>query len=402
MGLKILFAMRDALPPFRVDVKILFGKYLFDKGISTHLVGRSKSQNLSPIVWNAGDVSVSATDGEGIIKTFYCMLLESWFLLLYGRTADIIQVRDRIRLLPAAWLSSFLWNKPFVYWVSFPIVEGYELSWQSLKGASKLKSFAFMLRYKLANWFFYKLLPKTADLIFVQSEAMKREMASRGFSIAKMHAVPMGVDLEMFSEPVAKPHLACDDDSFVLGYLGSISKARQSDFLLDVLLAASCKIQNIKLLIIGDGVTESDRVWLREEIGRKGLQGKVEISGWMPQLEGISLLASVDVGLSPIPRGKLFDVSSPTKAVEYLACGIPCVGNDIPDQQLVINQSAAGLCVPMTVESFVSAIEILYSDKNKLHVMSVNAKNYVRNNRNYNVISHSIFKCYQNLLSVCK
>ncbi|QZA82029.1 glycosyltransferase family 4 protein [Deefgea piscis] len=395
--MKILFAMRDALPPFRVDVKILFGKYLFNKGVSTHLVGRSKSGNFSPVEWNAGEVSVSSTDGEGKIKTFYCLLLESFFLLKFGRTADIIQVRDRIRLLPAAWLSSFLWNKPLVYWVSFPIVEGHRQVYLECKINYFLRRSILFLRYFSSKIIFYKLMPFCCDGIFVQSNAMKKAFCLIGMPEKKIMAVPMGVDLEMFS--ALNPDLADKKNQPLrLCYLGTIAKSRQSDFLLDVIVGVRKYIPDAQLLIVGSGLTSSEQSWFRSEIETRGIAGCVELTGWLPQNEGISLLSNADIGLSPIPRGKLFDVSSPTKAVEYLACGIPCVGNDIPDQKLVLEESGAGVCVEMNVDSFVNAIVDLWHMPDVREVMSVKARSYVLTNRNYAVLSEQVYSRYRELI----
>ena len=395
--MKILFAMRDALPPFRVDVKMLFGQYLFKKGISTHLVGRSKIKAVSAESWPAGEMSISSLDGEGVIKTFYCLLLESFFLLWYGRTADIIQVRDRIRLLPAAWLSSLLWNKPLGYWVSFPIVEGHRQVYLEYKNHNILKKYILFLRYVFSRLLFYKVMPFCCDVIFVQSRAMKDSFCIVGIPEKKMMAVPMGVDLEMFSGL----HPDIDDKknrSLSLCYLGTIAKARQSDFILDVIAGVRIRIPDAQLLIVGDGLTSSEQSWFRSEIEIRGLAACVEITGWLPQNEGISVVANSDLGLSPIPRGALFDVSSPTKAVEYLACGIPCVGNDIPDQKLVLDDSGAGVCVEMNIDSFVNAIVDLWHQPDVREVMSIKGKSYVLTNRNYSVLSEQIYSKYRELI----
>ncbi|WP_297572277.1 glycosyltransferase [uncultured Deefgea sp.] len=397
MGLKILFAMRDALPPFRVDVKMLFGQYLFKKGISTHLVGRSKVKAVSAESWPAGEMSISALDGEGVIKTFYCLLLESFFLLWYGRTADIIQVRDRIRLLPAAWLSSFVWRKPLVYWVSFPIVEGYRKVFLDYNQGQFLRKFILNIRYCFSKVIFYRIMPFCCDYIFVQSSAMKEEFSLLGISETKMMPVPMGVDLEMFS--ITRLNVNDKEDwPLKLCYLGTVAKARQSDFILDVLKGVLQHIPDAQLIIVGDALTAGEQSWFRSEIDARGLAGSIELTGWLPQSEGISLVANSHIGLSPIPRGALFDVSSPTKAVEYLACGIPCIGNDIPDQKLVLDESEAGLCVEMNVNSFVTAIVDLWHQPHEREVMSVKAKNYVLHNRNYTVLSESVFLKYHELI----
>ncbi|QKJ66855.1 glycosyltransferase [Deefgea piscis] len=395
--MKILFAMRDALPPFRVDVKMLFGQYLFKKGIFTHLVGRSKAKAVSAESWPAGEMSISALDGEGAIKTFYCLLLESFFLLRYGRTADIIQVRDRIRLLPAAWLSSYLWRKPLVYWVSFPIVEGHRKVFLDCDQGEFLRKFILNIRYCLSNFLFYKIMPFCCDYIFVQSSAMKEAFCLLGIPETKMMPVPMGVDLEMFSA-ISTNLNDIKDSTLKLCYLGTVAKARKSEFILDVLKGVLQHIPDAQLIIVGDALTAGEQSWFRSEIDARGLASSIELTGWLPQCEGISLVANSHIGLSPIPRGPLFDVSSPTKAVEYLACGIPCIGNDIPDQKLVLEESEAGLCVEMNVNSFVMAIVELWCLPQVREEMSVNAKNYVLHNRNYTVLSETLFSKYRELI----
>jgi glycosyltransferase involved in cell wall biosynthesis len=112
----------------------------------------------------------------------------------------------------------------------------------------------------------------------------------------------------------------------------------------------------------------------------------------------LALLRHADVGLSPIPRGTLFDVSSPTKAAEYLALGLPCVGNDIPDQQLVLEQSGAGLCVPMEAQPFAAACLSVLQQPDLAAKLRANGPPWVAAHRSYQVLAHSVAAVYHRLV----
>jgi glycosyltransferase involved in cell wall biosynthesis len=105
-----------------------------------------------------------------------------------------------------------------------------------------------------------------------------------------------------------------------------------------------------------------------------------------------------EAGLSPIPRGTLFDVSSPTKLVEYLALGIPGVANDIPDQALVIEESGAGLCVPMQADAFADATLRLLSDPALAAACAARGPAWVRAHRTYDILGRDVALAYTCIL----
>ena len=108
-----------------------------------------------------------------------------------------------------------------------------------------------------------------------------------------------------------------------------------------------------------------------------------------------------EVGLSPIPRGPLFDVSSPTKLVEYLALGIPSVANDIPDQAQVIDESGAGLCVPMQAPDFAEATLRLLGDPALAARLGQRGPDWVRANRSYDILARRVAQAYGDICPPC-
>jgi glycosyltransferase involved in cell wall biosynthesis len=91
-------------------------------------------------------------------------------------------------------------------------------------------------------------------------------------------------------------------------------------------------------------------------------------------------------------------VSSPTKLVEYLALGIPSVANDIPDQKLVIEQSGAGLCVPMEAGAFAAATLQLLNDPELARQFAMRGPTYVKTHRTYDILGRNVAETYKKIL----
>lgn len=102
-----------------------------------------------------------------------------------------------------------------------------------------------------------------------------------------------------------------------------------------------------------------------------------------------------------IPRGPLLDCGSPTKVPEYLALGLPVVGNDNPDQQALIEATGAGRCVPYTPEAFAAAVlELLALPAGERQRMVDAGRRYVQAHRDYPRLAQQLARRYRQLL--CK
>jgi len=415
--LSIAYIVRDPLPPRRADVLTLFGAELPRHGVHAELVGQAGPDAAnSPDAVNRPD----AADGAGqpdpggmqvvgslgsrfaaVFSPFWDVLglLRAWRRVRPG----CIQVRDKIASAFVAWLAARLLGVPFVYWMSFPIVEGFEVRRDAIgkrgRGALWL---AHALRAQASRLLLYRLVLPRADHVFVQSEAMRVWLAGRGIAPGRMTAVPMGVDSALFERaaivPSSDPRL---DGRRVVVYLGSVAQSRQSGFLLDVALLLRARLPEVLLVIAGDAPSLDEMAWMRREIASLKLDRHVLLTGWLPQREALGYAVRAEVGLSPIPRGVLFDVSSPIKLVEYLALGLPSVANDIPDQALVLEESGAGLCVPMQAQEFAEATLRLLDDRVLAAGLAARGPPWVRAHRSYAILGRKVAQVYSAICPPC-
>jgi glycosyltransferase involved in cell wall biosynthesis len=95
----------------------------------------------------------------------------------------------------------------------------------------------------------------------------------------------------------------------------------------------------------------------------------------------------------------LFDCSSPTKLVEYLALGLPVVVNDLPDQEKVVAQSGAGFCVGGEVQEFADAIVQLLRDDRLRTVMRRAGPPFVHKERSYQALGALVAETYIRILT---
>ena len=173
-------------------------------------------------------------------------------------------------------------------------------------------------------------------------------------------------------------------------YLGRVARARKSDFLLDVVERLRPGLPDILLVIAGDAASPEEMDWMRRQVAARGLDHHVLLTGWLARRDALGYAVRAEVGLSPIPRGARFDVSSPTKLVEYRALGIAGIANDIPDQQFVIGQSGAALSAPMEPAPFSAAVRALLDDPLLRARCAARGPAWVASHRTYDILGRAV------------
>jgi glycosyltransferase involved in cell wall biosynthesis len=396
-------SMRDAFPPQRPDVKALFNDYLPGKGLHTDLLAESaRGAAAEAAGWYAGHAHVyrgssrSRLLGAVGAAAFFCSAL-----VLRSRGVAGIQVRDQVFLALLGLIVARWRGISFFYWMSFPIPEGYlEVARSQSLASRPLRRLASVVRGKLGYQLLYRLVAPRADHVFVQSDRMLEVLVARGIPRERMTAVPMGVDLAQVRAAAVTP---ANDHRLVgcrsLVYLGALDRTRRIDFLLHVLARVLLDIPKALLIVAGSASEPGDTDWLRREAQRIGVASSVVWLGWLPTEQAWSYAKSAEIGLSPIPPGPLYDVSSPTKGLEYMALGLPVVGNPIPDQEKVLDDSGAGVVVEYEVAAFADAIVHLLLDPAAARAMGMRGPDYIARERDYPVLAGRVAAVYRALLA---
>ncbi|MBU6955394.1 glycosyltransferase family 4 protein [Hahella sp. HN01] len=402
--MRLLYLTPGLFPARRVDVGLLFGDCLPRHGVYSDIVAfRKPGAQEQEEAWGGGEAILA--DPPRRLKHL-AVFMHMFKALAQSRRDrhDGVQVRDMPFIALMALILARLKGMPFLYWCSYPYPEGQIDRARRATGLKKLASLPLLLRGLLGRFVLYRLVLSRADHIFVQSERMKRDMADRGAPAERMTPVPMGVDLERMQASVTAFDADATDDVSVdkrmrgrraLIYLGSLDYVRNIETLFEMASLLRWRLPNIVLLIVGDTHDQQHKAWLQERARQLGVDDILIWTGWLPIQEAWRYIRQAEVGLSPIPRGELLDCSSPTKLIEYMALGVPVVCNDNPDQQMVIEQSGAGLCVPYTAEDFANAAETLLKEAPEMRRQRMeNAIRYLRTHRDYPVIARKLAGTY--------
>lgn len=404
MIIRLLYLTAETCPTFRADVHVLFGKVLPKFGIHSDIVaGKTPgTEGDSDSMWGGGESYLCELSG-GLVERYFKIFFHRIRCLLKANSKryHAIQVRDMSMLAAIGLLVARFKGLKFFYWMSYPMPEG-QISLARDRGLSLgLMKFLFPL---VNGWIelliLYRIVLPNVDHVFVQSDQMKIDLIKRGICPEKMTPVPMGVDIEALQNlrlsPIKDKHLF---DKRVLVYLGTLSRTRKIEILFEMLVIVKNQFPNVLLVLVGNANDEIHQNWLEKKANEAGVKDQLLWTGWLPMLDGWRYVRAAEVCLSPFPRGYLLDSASPTKVPEYLALGVPVVCNENPDQEKIICQSGAGICVPYTAEDFANAvITILNLDKCKWNEMVIKGENYVRTNRNYLIIGSNVALSYRNLL----
>ena len=401
-GVRLLFVTHEPWPTFRPDVAALFGKYLPRYGISSDLVAEQALGDEAPQPWPAGQ-ALTRPDRGGRAMHHFGKLMHNLRTLWACRRQDYdaIQVRD-LPISALAGLVAARWKGlRFFYWMSFPIPES-DIERARARGPrAGLKYWFPLLQGSVGKWMLYKIVLPRADHIFVQSERMKQDVAALGIPSQRMTPVPMAVDTEIAQSEQLAP---ADDPRLtgkrVLVYLGTLDPARRIDMLIDMMATIRRSRGDVVLLLVGDTEDADHRAWLHRQVEKLGLQQNILFTGWLRTNEAWRYLRAAEIGLSPFPRSFLLDSCSPTKAIEYMALGLPVIVNDQPDQAKVITESVAGLCVPWAPEAFAKAALELLADPERCRAMGSAGPDYIRQRRNYDSLAAELAMTYRRLLPV--
>ena len=393
----LLIVTRDRFPPFRVDMIELFGRWL-SAGFDLDWVMRAEAgagEAAAGEVASGGSGERFIVSGRSVLS-WLAIQLHQAFRVARGEV-DLVQVRDAAFSGLLFLLAARIGRRPFVYWMSYPMAEGYlhRARDRAAPGGPLLRIgrliYATLATAALDRW----VLPG-ADHLFVQSERMKAQAAAKGVPPERITAVPMGVSVEAFR------HVLPADDPRLRGrktlvYVGALDPERKPEMLVDA-LARVAKAFDAVLVLVGEA-KPLDRRRIERAAEKNGVVDRLLFTGQLPLAQALGYVRRADACLAPFPLWPPTYLSAtPTKLVEYLAMGRPVVASDHPDQRRVIEGNGAGVIVPANAEAFAEAIAAFLADPPRADAMGARGPAWVAAHRDYAVISRTVAAVYDRLL----
>ena len=197
------------------------------------------------------------------------------------------------------------------------------------------------------------------DLILAQSRSFIPEIAKYSPAGARVLYFPSWAEPIFTAGRVAPAsEVPVRPDSFDVLFAGNIGEAQ--DF--PTILAAASLLKDearVRWLVVGDGRMSG---WLRQEIGRSGLQDRVLMLGRYPLERMPAFYEHADALLLSLKDEPIFAMTIPAKLQSYLAVGKPILAMLNGEGAAVVRRSGSGIaCDAGDARALAAAVRRLMS-----------------------------------------
>ena len=384
--------------PARPEIIEVFGEIFPEFGHKIIWVSPGNTKKIEEIkLKNLTVFLVPYVDSKSSVKSIYNQIkhsIKKWKLVnQIVKKYEIDLIQSRINILNSLiGLFSARKNKiPFLYHMHFP-KEIFKIRGNNRFLESKLKSGLGppLLKYIL----------KKASLILTLNDNLKEYLSEQGYSKSKIYSFTMGINPSKFFPQPRNESLRKElnlSSCFTFIYVGIMSEVRKLEIVIRAFVEVKKVNSNVKLLMIGDG---ESRGRLEDLTKSLELEEEIIFTGKIPYSDIPQYMCIADVGLTPIPPSDIFRISYPTKNLEYMAVGIPVIGNrEIFITDSDITNSKGGVLVDYTEKSFSDAMISLMNNKELVRKIGENGRKWVKNNRSYSIIARNLEEQYYKLLN---
>jgi glycosyltransferase involved in cell wall biosynthesis len=243
-------------------------------------------------------------------------------------------------------------------------------------------------------------LARRADGLIFADEAIAADfsMASRA------RTVLFNYPLRSFVDEGARNIRTAEERGHTILYLGGIKRHRGALLMLDAFARVRQAMPSARLLLVGPFLPSTLAAEFQAEVGRRGLDAAVTMTGAIPFAGVAAQLAQADVGWIPFPDHAKYRKNIPTKIFEYYAHGLPVVGSDLPPIRAFLRDGETGcLVAPGDPAAHAGALLALLADPRRATRMGQAGQAEVVKRWNWDAMEARLREFYRLLLgkSVC-
>lgn len=182
-----------------------------------------------------------------------------------------------------------------------------------------------------------------------------------------------------------------------LVYVGSMAEERGLYLMLEIVALLREKVPNVTLLLVGQ-LDDSQRARVARTIREKALELNVDAVGWVPFGDVVNYIAISEIGLIPFLRTAKFMKNIPQKQFDYMACGIPVVGTDLPPISQYVGEAGCGRLVSQPrPEEFANVLVSLLGNDEERRIMGLRGRQAVAEKWNWDKAEERLLAAYDEL-----
>jgi glycosyltransferase involved in cell wall biosynthesis len=243
---------------------------------------------------------------------------------------------------------------------------------------------------------------KNADRVITISEG-GRDFYIKNYSFPtnKLVVVMNSIDLDDFySFPVKQEIIERFKKYFIIAYTGTISGPHRGiQTVISAMPEIVSKIDNARLLIVGNDSRDSLSKWVNDDEARDVIDKYVILEGWQDHSLFPSYISASDVCLVPhIISSVQTDVAVPHKLFEYMALGKPVIVSSGRSTGQIVRETGAGLVYPSEdVDSLAEAVIRIHDDKGLADQLGQAGLNAVKTKYNWAEEGKKLVDLYRGL-----
>ncbi|MEM8693698.1 MAG: glycosyltransferase family 4 protein [Pseudomonadota bacterium] len=241
----------------------------------------------------------------------------------------------------------------------------------------------------------------TKWLIAQMDDIIATSAKSAAYLDRPSHIIHHGIDCDTFRPAEDKTKLRDDLDlpgGLLIGCFGRIRASKGTDIFVDAMLHLLPAIPDAKALIMGRA-TEKDQRFLADlqaKIHAADLQDRIRFLAEVPVWETPQFYQALDLYVAP-QRWEGFGLTP----LEAMACGVPVIATRVGAfDELIVDGKTGALVPPKDVKSMVAAIQVVLSDKSKLHAWSIAARNQMDSHFRIEGEARALIRIYEDLLGL--
>jgi glycosyltransferase involved in cell wall biosynthesis len=260
-----------------------------------------------------------------------------------------------------------------------------------LTDAKPIRSFKDKIESKLA-YFLEKNLVNQADKVIVGTDSIGAEFEAR-YNIALPVTMRVCKPFAMVegSDKIRRT-LNIPSDIKIALYFGDIAADRG----LDKLIEAAAYLDNIMLVIIGEGRYKDTLV---TAVAKKGLSDKVKFLNRIPLEEVAAYISSADIGVTPMQKtcfNNFYNLEN--RLFYYISCGLPVASSDTYERKKLIEGYGLGAVFdPDDPKDIAEKINNLLGDVALYERIKKRVIEAAKNDLNLENESRKLLKAYKDL-----
>jgi glycosyltransferase involved in cell wall biosynthesis len=224
-----------------------------------------------------------------------------------------------------------------------------------------------------SSWFFrwYEgKLWRRAARIWVHTCALQKIVTENDIVNERVHVIPFGLPEDRFATEIRRS----ENPDVRVVFVGSFYAWHGVDLIIEAFAIAQRKVPNLRLCLIGDGVTRAANARRANELG---IAERVEFPGWLAQEQVLAYLNESDIGVAPYRWLEPF-YFEPVKIMDYMAAGLAVIAsNQGQICDLVVPGETGILVPPEDVSALAEALIDLSEDASFRHRLGLAARERV-------------------------